>query len=268
MDSKSKCSPVRIGSLYLFNSSWGPEEGKEEKKIVYFWPQETEVDTKLKKIGLVEGVITFSGKFSSAPASSLHTLKERTVFVEVEPEFWLCISVTLPSARKQGKDTGEVIEFYPEEVSDEVLLSLIRRSHEMFSLFHSSLTAALTRCGGNKLTLRELVDHFYSRYLATLRVENGDITAVWGGMQYLALNALDFLRIQSFINRIQSDMEIIRDNNKSLASSLSYLELDISKLCVIFKPLTRISITSLRALPSCLLNRFFKVLHAKFTCRF
>jgi len=94
-------------------------------------------------------------------------------------------------------------------VNDAVLLSMLRRSHEMFSLFHSSLSAALNRCGESRSRLKELVDHFYSRYLATLRVENGDITAVWGGMQYLALNSLDFLRVQSYINRIQSDFSNI-----------------------------------------------------------
>ena len=84
----------------MFNSSWGPKEGEEEKKIVYFWPKESTVDSKLKNIGLVEGVVTFSSKFSSAPANSLHTLKERTVFLEVEPEFWLCIGV---AARISGQ---------------------------------------------------------------------------------------------------------------------------------------------------------------------
>ena len=210
MDPRLNYSPPRVLNLFLFNSTWGPKEGEEEKKIVYFWPEDCKIDTKLKKVGLVEGVIIFSNKFSSRPANSLHTLKERTVFYQTEPDFWLCLTVSVPSSRKQGKDAGETIEFYPEDVNDAVLQALILRSYEMFCLFHYSLSSALERCGGNRSVFMELVQHFYSRYLATLRVENGDITTVWGGMQYLALEAIDFLRVQSLINRMKSDLTIIR----------------------------------------------------------
>lgn len=209
MENRLNYSPPRVLNLFLFNSTWGPKEGEEEKKIVYFWPEDCKRDDKLKKIGLVEGVIIFSNKFSSHPANSLHTLKERTVFYETETDFWLCLAVSVPSSRKQGKDSGETIEFYPEDVNDAVLQSLIRRSYEMFCLFHLSLSSALGRCGGNRDIFMELVQHFYSRYLATLRVENGDITTVWGGMQYLALESIDFLRVQSLINRMKSDLTII-----------------------------------------------------------
>lgn len=208
---KNKFSPTVIKNLFLFNSTWGPKEGDEEKKIIYFWPEDCNDQSMLKKIGLVEGVIIFSNKFSAVPANSLHTLKERTVFFEAEKDYWLCITVSVPNTRKQGKEPGDTIEFHPEDVSDSVLRSLIGRSYEMFCLFHSSLTFALDdSCGGNKTVFMELVKHFFSRYLATLRVESGDITSVWGGMQYLALDTTDFLRVQSLINRMKADNDIIR----------------------------------------------------------
>jgi hypothetical protein len=208
---KNRYSPTVIKNLFLFNSTWGPKEGDEEKKIIYFWPEDCNDQSMLKKIGLVEGVIIFSGKFSDKPATSLHTLKERTVFFEAEKDYWLCITVSVPSTRKQGKDGGETIEFHPEDVSDIVLRSLISRSYQMFRLFHSSLAAALDQgCGGSKTIFKELVKHFFSRYLATLRVENGDITTTWGGIQYLALDSSDFLRVQSFINRMKEEHNNIR----------------------------------------------------------
>jgi len=209
MENKPKYSPSRVLDLYLFNSSWGPKEGEEEKKIVYFWPEDCPLDSKLKKVGLVEGVTIFSSKFSASPAEALHTLKQRTVFLEVEPGFFLCIAVSVPSTRKQDKD-GETIEFHPEDVSDPVLVSLVRRSHQMFRLFQGSLVSALTRCGEKKPLLVGLVRHFYSRYLAILRIEDADITAVWGGIKYLALEALDFLRVQSLINRMKEEYKSIR----------------------------------------------------------
>ena len=84
MEAKGNYSPVQVVNFFLFNTTWGPKEGEEEKKIVYFWPQDLTVEAKLKKVGLVEGVVNFACRFSNSfPAHSLHTLKERLVFQEV-----------------------------------------------------------------------------------------------------------------------------------------------------------------------------------------
>eukprot|EP00088_Acartia_fossae_P020672 TRINITY_DN2220_c0_g1_i1.p1 TRINITY_DN2220_c0_g1~~TRINITY_DN2220_c0_g1_i1.p1 ORF type:complete len:475 (-),score=112.44 TRINITY_DN2220_c0_g1_i1:487-1911(-) len=213
MEVKGNYSPVQVVNFFLFNTTWGPKEGEEEKKIVYFWPQDLSVEAKLKKVGLVEGVVNFACRFSnSSPAHSLHTLKERLVFQEVEKDYWVCVVVSVPNTRKQQSkgESGEVIEFYPEEVSDEVLLSMLSRAYQMFCLFNSGLGAALAgRCAGNIKVFLELVQHFFSRYLGTLRVDKGDMTYIWGGIQYLAIDMIDFLRVQSVINRIKSDHQTI-----------------------------------------------------------
>ena len=219
MEQKPKYSPSRVLNLFLFNSSWGPREGEEAKKIVYFWPEDCPLDTKLKKIGLVEGVTVFANKFADAPAEALHTLKQRTVFVEVEAGFYLCIVVSVPYTRKQNRDGGEVMEFQPEDVSDPVLVSLVQRAHHMFCLFNGGLELAMARCSDHEVKrhhLLELVRHFYSRYLATLRVEEADITAVWGGIKYLAVGAKDFLRVQSLVNRMKEEYRFIRENTTFL----------------------------------------------------
>ncbi len=49
------------------------------------------------------------------------------------------------------------------------------------------------------------------RYLGTLRVDRSDLTYIWGGIQYLAVEMVDFLRVQAIINRIKADKENIRD---------------------------------------------------------
>lgn len=223
-------SPVQVVNFFLFNTAWGTKEGEEEKKLVYFWPEDAETDTKLRKLGLVEGVVNFASRFSIGqhPPHSLHTLKQRMVFLEVENDYWLCLVVAVPNTRKQqqqnkGSDTnsgtntssgatasggggGDVIEFYPEDVGDEVLLSLLKRAYAMFSLFHSGLAASLVgRCGGNIKLFVDVCQHFFSRYLGTLRVDRSDLTYIWGGIQYLAVEMVDFLRVQSIVNRIKAD---------------------------------------------------------------
>ena len=258
MDAKSSFSRVKIVNFFLFNSMWGPKEGEEEKKIVYFWPDDVSLDNKLKKIGLVEGVTNFATKFSSLPAHSLHTLKERLVYHEVEKNYWLCISVSVPNTRKQNKDSGDVIEFYPEDVSDEVLKSILRRSYKMFCLFHSGLNASLMgRCGGAITVFSELIDHFFSRYLATLNVERGDITYIWGGLQYLAVEMLDFLRVQSIINRLKKEQLIVSKCLFLQSGQLVWSDVDPEMTKLLVQYLSTTILTSLNSLSRKLLFDFY-----------
>ena len=34
----------KLTKFFLFNTTWGPREGEEDKKIVFFWPPETEIN--------------------------------------------------------------------------------------------------------------------------------------------------------------------------------------------------------------------------------
>ena len=209
------CCP-KLLSFFLFNSTWGPREEDEEQKVVYYWPESVCMAAKLRRIGLVEGVARFMAKFSALPAHSLHTQRERTAFLEVEPDYWLCLTVSLPFIRRPATTTTpasgsgnatptEVIEFRPEDVSDSVLLALLRRAHAMFCLFHGGLARALDRGGGNRSQLSQWLDHFYSRYLTTLGLERADIVSEWGGIQYLALGAAEFLRVRALVNRLEEE---------------------------------------------------------------
>jgi hypothetical protein len=227
----------KLTSFFLFNPTWGPREEDEEQKIVYYYPDEVGgLGAKLRRIGLVEGVARFMTKFSVCPAQSLHTQRERTVFLEVEPDYWLCMAVSLPFIRRPANNnsnnsstgtgssgtgtTVDVIEFRPEDVSDTVLLALLRRAHAMFCLFHGGLGRALARAGGERLQLTRVLEHFYARYLNTLAVERADLVSEWGGLQYLALGAAEFLRVRALVNRVEADVAIVRQPTR-LPSNIS-----------------------------------------------
>ena len=155
-------SKPKLSKLFLFNPNWGPREGEEEKKIIYFWPPETEINDQVKTVGLVEAVVRFGKTFSGHPAHSLHTQKTRTVWRAVESEFFLCFTVSVPCVRRPGKE-GEVVEYRPEEVSDKVLLGILDKAHQMFSLFSGGLHHILDNNPSNSGLLCERVKHFYPR---------------------------------------------------------------------------------------------------------
>lgn len=248
--------------FFLFNSTWGPREEDEDQKVVYFWPESTGMAARLRRIGLVEGVTRFMSKFSAAPAHSLHTQRERTAFFEVEPDYWLCLAVSLPFIRRPASNnttagggnsngSAEVIEFRPEDVSDAVLLALLRRAHAMFCLFHGGLARALERAGGERSQLTKWLDHFYSRYLTTLGVERADLVSEWGGIQYLALGAAEFLRVRALVNRVEeADAAVVRHSLFLQAGQLVWSGVGPEPTRYLFHYLSTSLLPSLPSLPS------------------
>jgi len=211
MSEEEDKAKVKLLHMYMFNSEMRTREGEEENKLVWYHPSSTPVNQQVTNIGLVEAVVNFSSTFSEEPAHSLHTQKTRTVFSELETGYWLCLCVSIPYNRKQTEG-GEVLEFRPEEVSDEVLLGVLERAHQMFSLFHGGLRKVLDEGLGDMDNLRQKVSHFYSRYLGTLRIDLVDVTHVWGGVQYLPLDPAPFLRVQSLVNRVEEAFPLVHSS--------------------------------------------------------
>jgi len=114
-------------------------------------------------------------------------------------------------------------------VNDAVLMALIQQSYDMFSLFHSGFEKALNRVNGKKDIFLELVQHFFSRYQATISIGNGDIRTVWCGIQYLALDSAHFLSVQSLICRIKSQQKLLRKCLFLQSGQLVWSEVDPSR---------------------------------------
>jgi len=210
---------LKLTNCFLFNSSWGPKEGEEYKKIVYFWPPELEAETnvQVKVVGLVEAVHRFAETFSQKPAHSLHNQKTRIVWREVEEEFFLCFNLDLPYskklANKDSKDASpeSVLEFRPEDVNDSVLLAVLDRAYQMFSLFNGGFKHVLGK-EDDREKLRGNVCSFFSSYLESIRIDQVNILDLWGGVQYLPLQPVPFLRVQTLVNRIQESFPCVHSS--------------------------------------------------------
>ena len=247
---------VKLAQLFLFNPTWGPREGQEEKKVVFFWPKETEPNTQVRMVGLVEAVDRFSQTFSKRSAHSLHNQKTRMVWREVEQDFYLCFNVNIPFTRKVGgKETKEgpaesLLEFRPEDVNDSVLLSVLDRAHNMFSLFQGGLQSLLLAANGDKSVVREQVDHFYTRYLASLRLEQASLLELWGGVQYLPLQSGPFLRVQTLVTRAQEEFPTIQSSLFLQQGQMVWSGLSPSHTRLLVHYLTTSLLPSLPTLPN------------------
>lgn len=86
---------ISLKNFFIFNSDYGPREGEEEKKILFFYP-EIEKNEKLKDVGFIEALIKFTGTFSLEKTSekdvlSMKTTKTMKFFFEPEKDFWIVL---------------------------------------------------------------------------------------------------------------------------------------------------------------------------------
>ena len=67
----------------------------------------------VRTVGLIEAVVRFGQTFSGRPSESLHTQKTRSVWRQLEDNFLLCFTVSVPWVKKPAKDGGaEVMKLY------------------------------------------------------------------------------------------------------------------------------------------------------------
>lgn len=56
---------------------------------MYYYPESENSDVKVNNIGLCEALVQFTMTFCpSEPCESLHTQKQKQIFIEPEKDFW------------------------------------------------------------------------------------------------------------------------------------------------------------------------------------
>ncbi|XP_026308590.1 vacuolar fusion protein CCZ1 homolog B-like [Piliocolobus tephrosceles] len=159
---QEKQFPPALLSFFIYNPRFGPREGEEENKILFYHPNEVEKNEKIRNVGLCEAIVQFTRTFSpSKPAKSLHTQKNRQFFNEPEEHFWMVMIVRNPIIEKQSKDGKPVIEYQEEELLDKVYSSVLQQCYSMYKLFNGTFLKAMED-GGVEL-LKERLEKFFHR---------------------------------------------------------------------------------------------------------
>ncbi|CAG5132726.1 unnamed protein product [Candidula unifasciata] len=230
-------SSVALLNFFVFNTEYGPKEGEEHKKILYFYPPEVDLDTKIKRIGLSEAVVKFADTFSDKPCQSLHTQKARQVFFEPEPCFWMVMMASIPYKEKL-KDGQVVTEYRDDYVQDSILESVLKQAYKMFKIFNGTFTTILMRANGEVESLKQRLDHFYSKYLLTLKLPQADILDVFNGIHFLPLDKNTYLRIQCFINSLEATFPFVKYTAFLYNEKLVWSGLEQEDMRIMYKYLT------------------------------
>ncbi|XP_036338310.1 vacuolar fusion protein CCZ1 homolog [Rhagoletis pomonella] len=204
-----------LRSFYIFNSKFGQKEGEEFKKILYYSPQDIELNTKIKDVGLSEAIVQFTSTFvGEDDCKALHTQKTTQLFYQPEIGYWIVMVLNVPREIK-SKDGIEVPEYRGAEVQDGIYRVILRQSYNMYRLsqgtFHSSMIVNGKEDDCCREQLQGRLSAFFDDYLQSLRIPVLDVLAFMHSVQYLPLGQALFLRAHNFINMVRATFSIIQD---------------------------------------------------------
>lgn len=203
---------LSLRSYFIYNSSFGPKEGEEEKKILFYHPQETNIDSKVKDVGLCEAIVKFSSTFTNDDSvQAMHTQKTCQLYYQPEPGYWMTMVLNVPFERKT-RESGDYNEYHGDEIHDTIYQAVLRQSYRLFRLFHGTYQSNL-KPGEDLDSVANLIgklELFYCKYILHLKLKDCDVLDAFGSVQYLPLNQLLFLRVQNFINMIEATFDPIK----------------------------------------------------------
>lgn len=231
-------SGASLHNFFIFNSLFGPKEGEEEKKILFFYPDSTDIDTKIRAVGLCEALLKFTDTFNpDKNCHAVHTQKTRQIYHQPEPDFWLVMTVTVPNQQK-SKDGHTFIEYYSEEVQDHVLQSILKMSYRMFRLFMGTFTDILLKNQNDYENFKKRLSHFFKKYLQSLRLSHADLLDVFQGMLFLPLERHAFLKIKCFVNLVEATFSQIKYTCFLYNDQVVWSGLEQDDMQVLYKYLT------------------------------
>jgi hypothetical protein len=204
----SKGTEISLLNFFVFNPTFGQKEGEEHKKLLYYHPSSAALDTKIKHIGLSEAIVRFIETFTDSPCESLHTQKTRQLFYQAEKDYWMVMTVNIPKIEKPSDNHGSSYEYLEEDVQDQTYQAVLEKSYNIFRLFNGSISLILKKM--DVQGLRQRLEHFFNKYLATIHFNQANILDVFSGIQFLPLDRSTYLRIQCFVNQLEASIPQIR----------------------------------------------------------
>ncbi|CAG9859604.1 unnamed protein product [Phyllotreta striolata] len=219
-----------LKNFFIFKSSLGANEGEELKKILYYYPLTDNTDVQIKNVGFVEGIIQFTDTFKpSSHVNSLHTNKTRHLYYQPEKDFWMVMVLKLNRSTKE-KEISNDTEDLEDDIEDNVYEALLKQAYLMYRLFWGTFKDAK-----NTDSLKMTLEVFYRAYLQTIKLANADVLNMFSGIQYLPVDKHCFLKVQTFVNCLESSYDFIENASFLYNDYLIWSGIEPSDMQVVYQ---------------------------------
>ncbi|KPI38747.1 uncharacterized protein AB675_5893 [Cyphellophora attinorum] len=194
VSSAGKVLPAQLAFLTIYNPAFGDSDETEYEQIFFHYSNDQHVrkhqtlfkdrpDThnkaatevieavkneQLRQVGLARGMVDFANNFSNGTSvSAIETEKSRIVLHELEPGWWILVSIDLtrlPAAAKQQSPPDSNVEFSSREVAPgQLLIAQLQRAHDIFLLHQAAnLNDLHTRLGRPRFSA--VLEKYWTRF--------------------------------------------------------------------------------------------------------
>ncbi|KAL4826524.1 hypothetical protein H8958_005063 [Nasalis larvatus] len=121
-------------------------------------------------------------------------------------------------------------------LQDKVYSSVLQQCYSMYKLFNGTFLKAMED-GGVEL-LKERLEKFFHRYLQTLHLQSCALLDIFGGISFFPLDKMTYLKIQSFINRMEESLNIVKYTAFLYNDQLIWSGLEQDDMRILYKYLT------------------------------
>ncbi|KAI9259425.1 hypothetical protein BDA99DRAFT_440155 [Phascolomyces articulosus] len=191
-------TPPTLSYFCVYNPSLAQSEENPKDQILYYTAKKVvPADVKMKQVGLAQALVNFSSAFSPThPAQNVHSQKNRLVFYQPEPDFWLHMCIELGVLRKQVKDQkGKeklVTEYLDSQLNDRAIESVLKLGYEQFKLLNGTMTSILDIL--DRRVLMHRIEEFFSEWIWTWdfdRLDRMVFSGVFNGVPTIWYNNND-----------------------------------------------------------------------------
>ena len=190
-----------------------------------------ELDGQIKQIGLVQALINFSSTFSDEECHFIHTKKTRQVLFHPEPDFWMLMSVSVPSLA--NPPTPGTPFFMEDSVQNTLLDGVLKQSYSFFTFFNQSFTHIFTSQGVE--TLKEKFNIFYPKFWSSISFSNLSLLNLFQGVVFLPLGKNPFLRVHSFVTYMEASFPIIKYTVFSYSDRMVWCSLEQKYMRIVYR---------------------------------
>ncbi|GJJ77154.1 hypothetical protein EMPS_09513 [Entomortierella parvispora] len=234
-------TPPTLGYFCVYNPDFGPTDETQHEQLLYYVARKTvSIDAKMRNIGLAQGLVNFARIFSpNAPCDNVHSQKNRLVFLEAEPGYWLHMSIELGTTKRTVKGADgkhrTITEYLDHEVHDTVLAALLKQAYGMFRVAHGTMDGIVQAHEGNTRPLQRLLEEFFEPWVLGWDFERSmTLEVALDGISYLPLSRTGYLGVDRLVKSVREKFgrDASESEDKDKASMLTHYMVTFEDLLV------------------------------------
>ncbi|KAI9309092.1 hypothetical protein BJ944DRAFT_254218 [Cunninghamella echinulata] len=217
-------TPPMLSYFCVYNPSLSQSEENTKDQILYYTAKKVvPADVKMKQVGLAQALVSVASTFSTTEVTqNVHSQKNRMVFLQPEPGFWMHMCIELGILRRQIKDQkGKeklVTEYLDTELNDQALSAVLEIGYEQFKLLNGTMSSLLygedslhqTPNRHRTRTLMLAIEEFFSTWIWLWDFDKLDTMvfgAVFNGVPSQPVLRSNYLNIYDLDNAIQKHFD-------------------------------------------------------------